>query len=143
MSIVNVFYQIGCFGDGEERSIVQNFVWNAINSKGDRIMFTRKQVIPFRSFVDESYKNSERQVKKNNSISPFAFLHMSDQMIGTYIAVGAIGSVLIGAVLLEKYLVRKDYITEAKFISDVIFHGTRISGICLIGYFLIRTIIMF
>lgn len=106
-------------------------------------MFTRKQVIPFYSFVDESYKNSERQVKKYNSISPFAFLHMSDQMIGTYIAVGAIGSVLIGAVLLEKYLVRKDYITEAKFISDVIFHGTRISGICLIGYLFIRTIIMF
>lgn len=106
-------------------------------------MFTRKQVIPFCSFVDGSYKNSERQVKKYNSISPLAFLHMSDQMIGTYIAVGAIGSVLIGAVLLEKYLVRKDYITEAKFISDVIFHGTRISGICLIGYLLIRTIIMF
>lgn len=106
-------------------------------------MLTRKQVIPFCSFVDESYKNRERQAKKYNSINPLALLHMSDQMVVTYIAAGTIGSVLIGAVLLEKYLVRKDYITEAKFVSDVIFHGTRISGICLIGYLLIRTIIMF
>ncbi|MCU5662689.1 hypothetical protein OCB16_26425 [Bacillus cereus] len=106
-------------------------------------MLTRKQVIPFCFFVDESYKDSERKVKKFNSISPLAFLHMSDQMIGTYIAFGAIGSILIGAVLLERYLVRRDYITEAKFVSDVIFHGTRISGTCLIGYLLIRTIIMF
>ncbi|WP_242281158.1 hypothetical protein [Bacillus cereus group sp. BfR-BA-01347] len=106
-------------------------------------MFARKQVIPFRSFLDGTYKNREQQIQKYNSISPLAFFHMSDQMINTYIATGAIGVVLIGSVLLEKYLVRKDYIVAAKFVSDGVFHGTRIIGICLIGYLLIRTVIMF
>ncbi|MEX0415979.1 hypothetical protein [Bacillus sp. C30] len=106
-------------------------------------MFTRKQVIPFRSFVDGSYKNKEQKIRKYNSISPMAFLHMSDQIINTYLALGVMGTVLIGAVLLEKYLVKNDYVSAAKFVSDGIYHGTRIGGICFIGYMFIRILIMF
>lgn len=125
------------------RSIVQSLAQNTIKSKGGRFMFARKQVITFRSFLDGSYKNREQQIQKYNSISPLAFFYMSDQMINTYIATGVIGVVLIGSVLLEKYLVRKDYLVAAKLVSDGVFHGTRIIGICLIGYLFIRTIMMF
>ncbi|MED1381794.1 hypothetical protein [Bacillus mycoides] len=106
-------------------------------------MFTRKQVIPFRSFVDGSYKNKEQKIRKYNSISPMAFLHMSDQIINTYLALGVMGTVLIGVVLLEKYLVKNDYVSAAKFVSDGIYYGTRIGGICFIGYIFIRILIMF
>ncbi|MDG0950035.1 hypothetical protein [Bacillus paranthracis] len=106
-------------------------------------MFTRKQVIPFRSFVDGSYKNKSPKIRKCNSISPLTFLHISDQMINTYLALGVMGSVLIGAVLLEKYLVKNDHVSAAKFVSNGIYHGTRIGGVFLIGYVFIRIAIMF
>lgn len=101
------------------------------------------EVIPFRSFMDGSYKNKERKISKYNSLSPLAFLHMSDQIINTYLALGVMGSVLIGAVVLEKYLVKNDYVSAAKLVSEGIYHGTRIGGVCLIGYVFIRLVIMF
>ncbi|MFC9728366.1 hypothetical protein [Bacillus cereus] len=106
-------------------------------------MFTRKQVIPFRSFMDGSYKDKAPKIRKYNSVSPLAFLHMSDQMINTYLALGIMGTFLIGAVVLEKYLVKNDHVSAAKFVSDGIYHGTRIGGVCLIGYVFIRIVIMF
>ncbi|ALN97357.1 hypothetical protein XO27_0022 [Bacillus phage phi4I1] len=33
MSIVNVYYPIGCFGDGMEKSIAQSLVRNTIKNK--------------------------------------------------------------------------------------------------------------
>lgn len=116
---------------------------NTIKTKGAEFMFTRKQVIPFKSFVDGSYKNKSPKIRKCNSISPLAFLHMSDQMINTYFALGIMGSILIGAVLLEKYLVKNDHVSAAKFVSDGIYHGTRIGGVCFIGYVFIKVLIMF
>ncbi|HDR5353539.1 TPA: hypothetical protein QCS32_005309 [Bacillus thuringiensis] len=106
-------------------------------------MFTRKQAIPFRSFMDRSYKDKIPKIRKYNSISPLAFLHISDQMINTYLALGVIGTVLIGAVLLEKYLVKNDHVAASKFVSDGIYHGTRIGGVCFIGYVFIRIVMMF
>lgn len=106
-------------------------------------MRTRKETIPFRKFMDRSYKDKEKKIRKYNSLSPFAFLHMSDQVLHTYIALGVMGTILIGAVMLEKYLVRHDYISAAKFVSEGIYHGTRIGGVCLIGYVFVRIVIMF
>lgn len=103
----------------------------------------RKKTISFREFIDRSYEDKEKKISKYNSLSPFAFLHMSDQVLNTYIALGVMGTVLIGAVMLEKYLVRHDYISAAKFVSEGIYHGMRIGGICLIGYVFIRIVIMF
>ncbi|MCU4967867.1 hypothetical protein [Bacillus toyonensis] len=103
----------------------------------------RKKTISFREFMDRSYEDKEKKIRKYNSISPFAFLHMSDQVLNTYIALGVMGTVLIGAVMLEKYLVRHDYISVAKFVSEGIYHGMRIGGICLIGYVFIHIVIMF
>ncbi|QDZ76635.1 hypothetical protein [Bacillus cereus] len=106
-------------------------------------MFTRKQVIPFRSFVDGSYKDKIPKIRKYNSISPLAFFHMSDSILHTYLAVGVMGTVLIGAVLLEKYLVKNEHVSASKFVSDGIYHGTRIGGVCFIGYVCIRIAMMF
>ncbi|MCU5343217.1 hypothetical protein OCA10_29375 [Bacillus cereus] len=106
-------------------------------------MRSRKETIPFREFMDRSYKDKEKNIRKYNSLSPFAFLHMSDQVLHTYIGLGVMGMILIGAVVLEKYLVRQDYISAAKFVSEVLYHGTRISGVCLIGYIFVRIVIMF
>lgn len=106
-------------------------------------MFSKKEVIPFRSFVDGSYKNKTPKIRKYNSISPLAFLHMSDQIINTYLALGVMGSVLIGVVLLEKYLVKNDHVSAAKFVSEGIYHGMRIGGVCFIGYVFIKILIMF
>lgn len=116
---------------------------NAIKIKGAEFMFTRKQAIPFRSFMDGSYKNKTPKIRKYNSISPLAFLHMSDEIINTYLALGVMGSVLIGTILLEKYLVKNDHVSAAKFVSDGIYHGTRIGGVCFIGYVFIKILIMF
>ena len=52
------------------------------------------------------------------------------------------GAVLIGAVLLERYLVQNDYVS-AKLLSDGIHYGVRIGGIGFIGYTFIRIVIMF
>jgi hypothetical protein len=125
------------------RNIVLSLVQNTIKIKGAEFMFTRKQVIPFRSFMDRSYKDKIPKIRKYNSISPLAFLHMSDQMINTYLALGVIGTVLIGAVLLEKYLVKNDHVSASNFVSDGIYHGTRIGGVCFIGYVFIRIVMMF
>ena len=56
---------------------------------------------------------------------PF-FLHMSDSVIHTYLALGVMGAVLIGAVLLERYLVQNDYVSATKLLSDGIHYGVRI-----------------
>ncbi len=93
--------------------------------------------------MNRSYEEKEKKIHKYNSVSPFAFLHMSDQVLHTYIALGVMGTVLIGAVILEKYLVRHDHISAAKFISEGIYYGMRIGGVCLIGYVFIRILIMF
>ena len=75
--------------------------------------------------------------------SPLAFLHMSDSVIHTYLALGVMGAVLIGAVLLERYLVQNDYVSATKLLSDGIHYGVRIGGIGFIGYTFIRIVIMF
>ncbi|MGF9769634.1 hypothetical protein [Bacillus albus] len=106
-------------------------------------MRSRKETIPFREFMDRSYKDKEKNIRKYISLSPFAFLHMSDQVLHTYIGLGVMGMILIGAVMLEKYLVRQDYISAAKFVSEVLYHDTRISGVCLIGYIFVRIVIIF
>ena len=67
---------------------------------------------------------------------------MSDSVIHTYLALGVMGAVLIGAVLLERYLVQNDYVS-AKLLSDGIHYGVRIGGIGFIGYTFIRIVIMF
>ena len=63
-------------------------------------------------------------------------------MIHTYLALGVMGTVLIGAVLLEKYLVQKDYVFT-KLLSDGIHYGVRMGGIGFIGYAFLRIVIMF
>jgi hypothetical protein len=103
----------------------------------------RKETVSFREFKDRSYEEKEKKIRKYNLLSPFAFLHMSDQVLNTYISLGIMGTVLIGAVMLEKYLLRHDYIFAAKFVSEGIYHGMRIGGVCLIGYVFIRIVIMF
>ncbi|MCQ6342477.1 hypothetical protein NPM06_23110 [Bacillus cereus] len=106
-------------------------------------MFTRKQIIPFRDFMSGSYKKKEIQIQKYHAGSPLAFLHMSDSVIHTYLALGVMGTVLIGAVLLERYLVQKDHVSAAKLLSDGIHYGVRIGGIGFIGYAFLRIVIMF
>lgn len=106
-------------------------------------MFTKKQVIPFRDFMSGSYKKKERQIQKYHAGSPLAFLHMSDSMIHMYFALGVMGTVLIGAVLLEKYLVQNDYVLAAKLLSEGIHYGVRIGGVGFIGYVFLRIVIMF
>ena len=46
-------------------------------------------------------------------------------MIHTYFTLGVMGTVLIGAILLEKYLVQNDYVLAAKLLSDGIHYGVR------------------
>ncbi|QDZ77351.1 hypothetical protein [Bacillus cereus] len=106
-------------------------------------MWGTKQIIPFRDFMSGSYKKKEIQIQKYHVGSPLAFLHMSDSMIHTYLALGVMGTVLIGAVLLEKYLVQNDYVLAAKLLSDGIHYGVRIGGVGFIGYAFIRIVIMF
>ncbi|WP_336992281.1 hypothetical protein [Bacillus toyonensis] len=106
-------------------------------------MRSMKETISFHECMDRSYEDKEKKIRKYNSLSPFAFLHMSDQVFNTYITLGVMGTVLIGAVMLEKYLVRHDYISAAKFVSEGIYYGMRIGGVCLIGYVFIRIVTMF
>ena len=101
-----------------------------------------KQIIPFRDFMSGSYKR-KIQIQKYHAGSPLAFLHMSDSVIHTYLALGVMGAVLIGAVLLERYLVQNDYVSATKLLSDGIHYGVRIGGIGFIGYTFIRIVIMF
>lgn len=44
-------------------------------------MHGRKETISFREFMDRSYEDNEKKIRKYNSLSPFAFLHMSDQVL--------------------------------------------------------------
>ena len=60
---------------------------------------------------------------KYHAGSPLAFLHMSDSVIHTYLALGVMGAVLIGAVLLERYLVQNDYVSANKLLSMVFIMG--------------------
>ena len=102
-----------------------------------------KQIIPFRDFMSGSYKRKRETNTKISCRSPLAFLHMSDSMIHTYLALGVVGTVLIGAVLLEKYLVQNDHVLAAKLLSDGIHYGVRMGGVGFIGYAFIRIVIMF
>lgn len=107
-------------------------------------MFQKKQVIPFRSFMDQSYKKKKQtKVYSIGPISPLAFFHMSQPFVHTYVALGLLGGLTIGAVLLEKYLVRNDYIFQAKLVSEGLYHGIRIGGIGFIAYVFIRIVTMF
>ncbi|MBG9938562.1 MULTISPECIES: hypothetical protein [Bacillus] len=106
-------------------------------------MFMKKQAIPFRDFMSESYKKKEMQIQKYHAWSPLAFLHMSDAIVNTYLALGVTGGVLIGGVLLEKYLVQNDSIAAAKLCSDVMYYGVKLGGVGFIAYIFIRIVIMF
>ncbi|WP_242266284.1 MULTISPECIES: hypothetical protein [unclassified Bacillus cereus group] len=106
-------------------------------------MWGTKQIIPFRDFMSGSYKKKEIQIQKYHAWSPLAFLHMSESILNTYLALGVMGTALIGVVLLEKYLVQNDSIAAAKLLSDGIHYGVRIGGIGFIGYTFIRIVIMF
>ena len=64
-------------------------------------------------------------------------------MLTTFISLGALGVTTIGGALLEKYLVKNDHVTAAKIVSDGIYHGIRIGGVCFIGYVFIKILIMF
>lgn len=106
-------------------------------------MHVRKGTNLFREFIDRSYEDKEKKTHNYNSLSPLVFFHMSDQVLHTYITLAVIGTILIGVVMLEKYLVRNDHIFAAKLVSESIYYGMRIGGVCLIGYAFVRIVIMF
>ncbi|HDW3058397.1 TPA: hypothetical protein RMI67_006349 [Bacillus cereus] len=106
-------------------------------------MWGTKQIIPFREFMSGSYKKKEIQIQKYHSLSPLAFVHMSDSILNTYLALGIMGTALIGAVMLERYLVRKDYVSVAKLLSNGIHYGVKIGGVGFIIYVFVRIVIMF
>jgi hypothetical protein len=64
-------------------------------------------------------------------------------MITTFISLGALGVTTIGGVMLEKHLVKNDSVAAAKLLSDGMYHGMRIGGVCFIGYVFIKILIMF
>ncbi|MFD5264458.1 MULTISPECIES: hypothetical protein [Bacillus] len=64
-------------------------------------------------------------------------------MLTTFILLGALGVTTIGGAILEKHLVKNDHVAAAKFVSDGIYHGMRIGGVCFIGYVFIKILIMF
>ncbi|MGE1025182.1 hypothetical protein [Bacillus cereus group sp. BfR-BA-01489] len=107
-------------------------------------MFKRKEIIPFRDFMNQSYKK-QKQVRAFSlePLSPMAFFHMSQPLVHTYVALGVLGGLTIGAVLLERYLIQNDYISAAKFVSEGLHHGIRIGGIGFVAYVFIRIVIMF
>lgn len=107
-------------------------------------MISKKETIPFRSFMDQSYKKKKQlKVYSIGPVSPLAFFHMSQPLVHTYVALGLLGGLTIGAVLLEKYLVRNDYIFQAKLVSEGLYHGIRIGAIGFIAYVFIRIVTMF
>lgn len=55
-------------------------------------------------------------------------------MLTTFISLGALGVTTIGGALLEKHLVKNDHVAAAKLLSDGIYYGMRIGGVCFIGY---------
>ncbi|MBJ7987952.1 hypothetical protein [Bacillus cereus] len=64
-------------------------------------------------------------------------------MLTTFISLGALGVTTIGGVMLEKHLVKNDHVAAARFVSDGMYHGMRIGGVCFIGYVFIRFVMMF
>ncbi|PGW24562.1 hypothetical protein COD95_09390 [Bacillus thuringiensis] len=64
-------------------------------------------------------------------------------MITTFISLGVLGATTIGGAILEKHLVKNDRVTAAKLLSDGMYHGMRIGGVCFIGYVFIKILIMF
>ena len=106
-------------------------------------MLNRKETISFQAFMDQSYKKKKQtKIFSVGPISPFAFFHMSSPLVHTYVALGIVGGLTIGAVLLEKYLVRNDHMFPAKLVSEGLYYGVRIGGIGFIGYVFIRILMM-
>ncbi|PEL01118.1 hypothetical protein COL24_21825 [Bacillus toyonensis] len=64
-------------------------------------------------------------------------------MLTTFISLGVLGVTTIGGVLLEKHLVKNDHVAAAKLLSDGMYHGMRIGGVCFGGYVFIKILIMF
>lgn len=106
-------------------------------------MLNRKEIISFQAFIDQSYKKKKQiKIYGIGPISPFTFLHMSSPLVQTYVALGIVGGLTIGAVLLEKYLVRNDYVFVSKILSNGLYYGLRIGGIGFIGYVFIRILLI-
>jgi hypothetical protein len=106
-------------------------------------MFKRKETISFQSFMNQSYKKKKQtKIYSIGYISPLAFFHMSQPLVHTYLALGILGGLTIGAVLLEKYLVRNDHMFPAKLVSEGLYYGVRIGVIGFIGYVFIRILMM-
>ena len=106
-----------------ERSIVQNLVRNTIKiNEGDERMWgqTNHSLSGFYEWV---VQKKEIQIQKYHAGSPLAFLHMFDSVIHTYLALGVMGAVLIGAVLLERYLVQNDYVSALNYYLMVFIMG--------------------
>ncbi|MEB8805080.1 hypothetical protein P4G82_25255 [Bacillus cereus] len=64
-------------------------------------------------------------------------------MLTTFISLGALGVTTIGGAILEKHFVKNDHVAAAKLLSDGMYHGMRIGGVCFIGYVFIKILIMF
>ncbi|PDY76965.1 hypothetical protein [Bacillus cereus] len=64
-------------------------------------------------------------------------------MLTTFISLGALGVTTISGAILEKHLVKNDHVAAAKLLSDGMYHGMRIGGVCFIGYVFIKILIMF
>ncbi|AKR39202.1 hypothetical protein P4K49_30560 [Bacillus cereus] len=64
-------------------------------------------------------------------------------MLTTFISLGALGVMTIGGALLEKHLVKNNHVAAAKLLSDGIYYGMRIGGVCFISYVFIQIVEMF
>ena len=64
-------------------------------------------------------------------------------MITTFISLGVLGATTIGGAILEKHLVKNEHVAAAKLLSEGMYHGMRIGGVCFIGYVFIKILIMF
>ncbi|ENB4264228.1 hypothetical protein ABHP49_005425 [Bacillus cereus] len=64
-------------------------------------------------------------------------------MLTTFISLGVLGATTIGGAILEKHLVKNDHVTAAKLLSEGMYHGMRVGGVCFIGYVFIKILIMF
>ncbi|MDY4290308.1 hypothetical protein [Bacillus paranthracis] len=53
-------------------------------------MFRKKEIIPFRDFMNGSFKKQQKQTKllSIEPISPIAFFHMAQPLVHTYVALG-------------------------------------------------------
>ena len=82
-----------------------------------------KQIITFRDFMSGSYKRKRYKYKNimQESVGVSSYI---DSMIHTYLALGVMGTVLIGAVLLENILCKR-IMYSAKLLSDGIHYGVR------------------